>query len=51
MSVLSASLSTGVMSPPSGIATASATLMLALYVMPMPSGVHAANMTGNFCSA
>jgi len=42
MSVLSASLMTGVIRPPSGIATASATLMRSLYVTPAPSAVVAA---------
>ena len=42
MSVESASFSTGVMRPPSGMLTASATLMLSLYVMPPASVVHAA---------
>lgn len=43
MSVESASLSTGVMRPPSGMLTASATLMLSLYVMPPASLVQAAD--------
>lgn len=34
-------LMTGVMSPPSGMVTATATLMCSLYVMPLASGVHA----------
>ena len=38
-------LSTGVMRPPSGIVTATATLMCSLYVMPLPSAVHAAQVT------
>ena len=42
MSVVSASLMTGVIRPPSGIATASATLMRSLYVTPAPSVVVAA---------
>lgn len=41
MSVVLALFSTGVMRPPSGIDTASATLMFSLYVMPLASGVHA----------
>ena len=36
---------TGVMRPPSGIVTAMATLMCSLYVMPLPSAVHAAYHT------
>ena len=38
-------LMTGVMSPPSGIVTAMATLTCSLYVMPLPSAVHAAHDT------
>ncbi len=45
MSVWSALLRTGVIRPPSGIATAIATLMLSAYVMPLPSGVHAAQQS------
>lgn len=51
MSVLSASLMTGVMSPPSGIATAIATLMLSLYVTPAPSAVTLENTIGCDASA
>lgn len=38
-------LMTGVMSPPSGIVTATATFMCSLYVIPLPSAVHAAAHT------
>lgn len=43
MSVVSAFFSTGVMRPPSGMLTATATLMLSAYVMPLASPVHAAD--------
>ena len=45
MSVVSAFVRTGVMRPPSGIDTASATFTLSLYVMPLASGVHTAPAT------
>ena len=51
MSVWSARFKTGVIRPPSGIATAIATLMLSAYVMPAPSGVHAAPTTNRLHDA